>query len=100
MQEQPHGHAVRDAAGRVLTDIKHGGHVLTEDSEEAAALAGHQESVIAASAREREQLDDEATTPFDYLFERLAEHFPDNHLPNAQPAATVAALKALGAAMV
>ncbi len=49
MQQQT-GHVVSDAGSQVLTEITHGGHVLTEDSEEAAALAGTQESVVAAAA--------------------------------------------------
>ena len=42
----------------------------------------------------------EHTTPFDYLFDGLAEIWPAAHLSNDDPAATVAALKALGSAMV
>jgi hypothetical protein len=73
---QSSGHAVRAKGSRVLTEISHGGHLV----------AG------------REVAD--PTTPFDYLFEGLAAAFPDGHLPNSDPAAVVAALEALGAAMV
>ena len=39
-------------------------------------------------------------TPFDFLFEDLADDFPAKHLPNTDPATVVAKLRALGAAMV
>ena len=96
MQQQT-GHVVSDAGSQVLTEIMHGGHVLTEDSEEAAALAGTQESVVAAESAAA------TGTPFDYLFDGLAADFPNHHLPGADAAAaaaTVAALEAVGSAMV
>ena len=96
MQQQT-GRVVSDAGSQVLTEITHGGHVLTEDSEEAAALAGTQESVVAAESAAA------TGTPFDYLFDGLAADFPNHHLPGADAAAaaaTVAALEALGSAMV
>ncbi len=56
----------------------------------------------AAVARDLEHHRYDSTTAFDYLFPQLAERFPRFHLPvgNGATAATVAALKTLGAAMV
>ena len=90
----------KPAAGRVLTGISHGGHVLTDDSPEAARLAATHEGITAleAAVSEAEVVDN--TTPFDYLFPEVAAQFPGKHLPNDNPAAVVAALKALGSAMV
>ncbi|MDP9209654.1 MAG: heme peroxidase family protein [Actinomycetota bacterium] len=90
----------KPAAGRVLTGISHGGHVLADDSPEAARLAATHEGITAleAAVSEAEVVDN--TTPFDYLFPELAAQFPGKHLPNDNPAAVVAALKALGGAMV
>ena len=39
-------------------------------------------------------------TPFDYLFEDLADDFPAKHLPATDPATVVEKLRALGRAMV
>jgi hypothetical protein len=90
----------KPAAGRVLTGISHGGHVLADDSPEAARLAATHEGIttLEAVGSEAEVVDN--TTPFDYLLPELAAQFPAKHLPNDNPAAVVAALKALGGAMV
>lgn len=85
--------------GRVLTGISHGGHVLTEDSAEAARLAATQETITLAEAADVAAAV-EFSTPFDYLFADLAAEFPNRHLPNDNPAAVVATLKTLGGAMV
>jgi hypothetical protein len=69
----------RALGSRVLKNISHGGHL--RPAEDFAV----------------------ATTPFDYLFADLAEQFPNHHLPSGDPAtaaATVAALTALGTAMI
>jgi hypothetical protein len=42
----------------------------------------------------------EFSTPFDYLFDKLAAEFPAHHLSNSDPARTVTQLKALGSAMI
>jgi Animal haem peroxidase len=89
----------REPGGRVLKGISHGGHVLTEDSAEAARLAATQETITLAEAADVAAAV-EFSTPFDYLFADLAAEFPNRHLPNDDPAAVVAALKILGGAMV
>ena len=89
----------RGSRGRVLTGISHGGHVVAEESQEAAELAATQEDVTTLEAVTVEE-DIEFSTPFDYLLTELADQFPAKHLPNDDPAAVVAALKTLGAAMV
>lgn len=82
--------------GQVLTVMKHGGHILTEDSARAAALASEQESITLAADAVGEVTFE---TPFDYLFLGLKTD-PEAHLPASDPAAIVAALNALGEAMV
>jgi hypothetical protein len=83
---------------QVLTTITHGGHVLEDDArpQRAAELARTQESFTTAAEAVGEIL---FTTPFGYLFTQI-ENDPAAHLPADNPAATVSALKALGAAMV
>lgn len=83
------------ASGRVLGHIRHGGHVLSDELADGSELARQQESIT--TAPEAEVAD---TTPFDFLFADLAAGFPQNHLPNGDPGVVVAALKALGGAMV
>jgi hypothetical protein len=84
--------------GRVLQDVRHGVHVV--DASE-AELARRQETVsTAAEAVGRPSVPDDETTPFDYLLGTLAGAYPAHHLPDADPAAVVAALQALGGAMV
>ena len=97
MQQESKPRFTRDAAGRVLIGITHGGHVLADDSENAEELAGSQEGIVAAAP---DVAEDDSTTPFGYLLADLAAAFPAKHLPNSDPPAVVAALKALGAAMV
>lgn len=84
--------------GQVLTDIQHGGHVLEDDSARAHELAKTLETfTLAADAVG----DGEVTfqTAFDYLFLDLVDD-DAAHLPANDPPAIVAALKALGDAMV
>ena len=97
MLQEPKRRFTRDAAGRVLIGITHGGHVLADDSGDAEELAGSQEGIVAAAPAIAE---DSSTTPFGYMFADLAAAFPAKHLPNNDPVAIVSALKALGAAMV
>lgn len=84
-------------SGQVLSDIKHGGHVLEDNSAQASELARTQESITLAS----EAVDGQVTfeTQFNYLFLELTTD-PAAHLPADNPATVVAALNALGDAMV
>jgi hypothetical protein len=87
---------------RVLsTELRHGGQVLPDDAPGAEGLAAQ---------RVRVSLDRQAvpgadvdapgsTTSFGYLFQQLADQFPEHHL-HGDPAAVVAALKRLGTALV
>ncbi len=84
-------------SGQVLINIKHGGHVLEENSERAVELAQTQETfTLAADAVVGEVT---SKTSFDYLFINLVND-PAAHLPADDPASVVAALNALGDAMV
>ena len=75
-----------------MLNMKHGGHALADDAKGADQAAKKLDIVVLAKA---EQPTD---TPFDYLFPQL-EGKPDAHL-TGDPAQVVAALKALGSAMV
>jgi hypothetical protein len=87
---------------RVLSaELHHGSQVLPDDAPGAEELAAQ---------RVRVSLDSEAlpdgdidapgvTSSFGYLFQKLADEFPDHHLPG-DPAAVTAALKTLGGAVV
>jgi hypothetical protein len=94
--EQDNGAAPR--GNQVLTTITHGGHVLDDAAEpqRVRELARTQESFTTAEEAVGEVT---FTTPFGYLFRDL-EDDPAAHLPAEDPAAVVAALKRLGAAMV
>src|SRR4028118_548904 len=85
-------------SGQVLTEIRHGGRVLESNAAEADRLAHTQESInTVPNVVGTEEVTFE--TPFDYLFTEL-ENDTTAHLPATNPAAVVAALKALGDAMV
>ena len=73
-------------------EIRHGGHVMSDTSARGAEVASIQDLPLMAAAPE-------ATTPFDYMFRAEAED-PASRLPQDDPPAMVAALKALGAAML
>jgi len=89
----------RVGAGRVLPDLSHGGHVIDDKAAGAAELARTQHSIVTAyTAGVTDPLDD--STPFGYLFDALADEWPDAHLPTDDPSMVVAALMELGAAMV
>ncbi|TWF74694.1 heme peroxidase [Pseudonocardia hierapolitana] len=88
---------------RVLLDLRHGEHVVTDELAQAQLHAAvPAPTSISAAIR---QVDapgpiQEISTPFGYLFPQLADDFPAAHL-DADPAEqTVRALKALGAAMI
>jgi hypothetical protein len=95
---------------RVLTDLHHGAHPV-------GGVAGSPPVAVRADAAEATQRADaprlaevirdaapppldEISTPFGYLFTGLATSYPNGHLPVESAAAVVAALKALGSAMV
>lgn len=80
-----------------MTDIKHGGHVLEEDSTRAVELAETQETFSLAADAVAGEVTFE--TAFDYLFLNLANE-QAAHLPADDPARVVAALNALGDLMV
>ena len=75
-----------------MLNLKHGGHVLASDAKGADEAAKKTGAVIMAAGERPTE------TPFDYLFPQL-EGKPDAHLQGT-PAQVVAALKALGSAMV
>ncbi|MET0693736.1 MAG: heme peroxidase family protein [Propionibacteriaceae bacterium] len=101
---KPNPHRPHPAEGRMLQHVEHGGHVLTDEGPEVQKLAQRDASistlaeVLTTPLAEAAFEDD--TTAFSYLFEDLAASFPAAHLPADDPAAVVAALKSLGAAMV
>ncbi|MBD2054678.1 hypothetical protein H6F88_01305 [Oculatella sp. FACHB-28] len=84
-------------SGQVLSNIKHGGHILEDKSPQAAELARKQESITLAADAVGDE--DPFETKFDYLFLDLTTD-PAAHLPADDPATVVTALKALGDAMV
>jgi hypothetical protein len=107
----------RKRGARVLTEIRHGGHIAESDSSSAVESASRGEDITlmkdavagstggqprsaAAALSEPEEVLFE--TPFDYLLPALTSD-PAAHLPADDPAkiaAVVAGLKALGDAMV
>jgi len=74
-------------------EIRHGGHVISDTSARGVEVATMQSLPLMAAAAEQ------ATTPFDYMFRAKADD-PASRLPQDDPPAMVAALKALGAAML
>jgi hypothetical protein len=100
-------------SGQVLTDIKHGGDIqegeVTHIRSAATAAGGVADAIAPAAEAVAEPLaaaanvviDEEVTfeTPFGYLFADLTDK-PEAHLPADDPAKVVAALKALGDAMI
>src|SRR4051794_14197091 len=82
--------------------LKHGGHILEQTDQKAVELDRRREGITLAkrvSRRLARFLEREETTSFDYLFAHLAKD-ANAQLPAEDPKGTVAALKALGAAMV
>jgi hypothetical protein len=92
------------AAGRVVRNVHHGTRVITEGvPADTVALRAQTESEADALADAGGEVALESVefhTPFDYLFDKLAAEFPAHHLDDTNPAATVARLKDLGAAMI
>jgi hypothetical protein len=88
---------------RVLLDLRHGEHVVTDELAQAQLdAAGPVSTSLSKTLRQEDAPGPikEISTPFGYLFPELADDFPAAHL-DADPAEqTVRALKALGAAMV
>ncbi|MEA2825817.1 MAG: hypothetical protein QOG43_256 [Actinomycetota bacterium] len=75
-----------------MLNLKHGGHALASDAKGATEAAKKMDVVILPAGERPTE------TPFDYLFPQLAGK-PGAHLPGTA-ADVVAALKALGSAMV
>jgi Animal haem peroxidase len=94
-------------AGRVVRNVHHGSEVVPDLSPVAGPPAGAQADarspqaveVSDAFAGEAVEAQQPPTTPFGYLFDKLAADFPNRHLPN-DAATVVPRLKALGRAMI
>jgi hypothetical protein len=84
---------------RVLTRVRHGGHVLPDGADDAAKLAATREDISVRSAV-TQRTAAVGTTAFDYLFRGLADGFPAHHLPQDDVDLVVAELNELGEAMV
>ena len=84
---------------RVLTDLHHGGQAVSAD--EKAPTVSSEASILEEVIQDVSPAPlEEISTPFGYLFPALVDAYPAEHLP-VEPASTVvAALKALGSAMV
>ena len=77
-------------SGRVLRNLRHGGHVLPDEAPGAEDAAERYESIsVLSSTVPGEDLQGvevaEVSTPFDYLFDDLAAQFPAQHLPGTPP---------------
>jgi hypothetical protein len=95
-------------SGRVVRNVHHGTRITTEGVDDsdvalraqtvdvAEAIPEASASDVADGAVERAV---EFSTPFDYLFDTLADKFPAKHLPG-DAATVVSRLKALGRAMI
>lgn len=81
------------APGGVHRHVRHGG-------EDVPSVSPSQADVSARSRAHAADATPAHDTAFGYMFQALADEFPLHHLPNADPTATVQALKRLGAAMV
>jgi hypothetical protein len=92
---------------RVIRNVRHGGHILTDGAPDAEKDADRFSSMsllshvlTGAESKVVSKIDAAPEgTPFDYLFSDLAAQWPAKHLPNDNPDAVVAALKTLGAAL-
>ena len=102
---------IRKRLIRVLTDLHHGGHAVSGEAASPPVAfrvdAVSEGTQPAAPPRLAEVIRDasppsldEISTPFGYLFTGLEASYPVGHLPVEPAAAVVAALKALGSAMV
>jgi hypothetical protein len=88
---------------RVLLDLRHGEHVVTDKTAQAQQDAALPESAsisrTAGPAFRKAQVE-EISTPFGYMFSHLAHAFPIAHLTAEPSEQVVRALKALGTAMI
>ncbi|MCO1661008.1 peroxidase family protein [Pseudonocardia humida] len=88
---------------RVLMDLRHGQHVVTDEIAQAQVdAAAPQSASVSSTAGDdfRGGRIEEISTPFGYMFGALADAFPGAHLDGDPAQETVAALKALGSAMI
>jgi hypothetical protein len=88
---------------RVIAELAHGGHALRDLDDDAKKIIAEQRTVTALSRVVQEdpvRAAEVATTPFDYMFRKLADEFPKHHLPKDTPELVVTALTTLGEAMV
>jgi hypothetical protein len=90
----------RKRLSRVLTDLHHGGHAVSTTDQASEAVPAEDPSLEAVIQETASVSLDEISTPFDYLFGDLKDDYPDAHLPVEPASGVVAALKALGSAMV
>lgn len=79
--------------------LKHGVHVVEEDVTPPSVGAGTAEGRMSAIAVSKKAVGVPPSTPFDYLFDNIADD-PEAHLPATDPKKIVDALLLLGAAMV
>ena len=81
---------------RVLSNLRHGGHVLREELVKADpdAVAIDAPTVYEATGEPEPE-----TTPFGYMFKNLRDFYPEAHLPIEPASTVVTGLKALGSAM-
>jgi Animal haem peroxidase len=81
--------------------LKHGGHIATKDDKRSRELSRSGAVTLASDATPDglQALTKEKTFPFDYFFPEF-DSDESSHLPADDPAKTVAALNALGSAMV
>ncbi|WP_214406402.1 peroxidase family protein [Pseudonocardia lacus] len=89
---------------RVLVDLRHGEHVVTDEIAQAQQDAAAPESASVARTVVGEEFTGgritEISTPFGYMFAEPADVFPVAHLAAEPSEQVVRALKALGTAMV
>ncbi|MBT0771508.1 hypothetical protein KIH74_21400 [Kineosporia sp. J2-2] len=89
-----------DHGTRMLQHLRHGADVLPDDAPGAKAEADRLATVSLAGSVVAGHDVAEVSTPFGYLFDDLADAFPQHHLPTGDPAGMTARLTALGTAMV
>lgn len=92
--------AENTAVPRVLRNLSHGGHALVDELIDEQTDASARGDQVRASTVAGEPVTTDNTTPFGYLFADLADTYPARHLTDDTPDGVVAALKALGSAMI
>jgi hypothetical protein len=88
---------------RLIAELAHGGHAMSDLDDDAKKIIAEQRTVTALSRvvqADPDKAAEAATTPFNYMFGKLASEFPHHHLPKDNPDLVVAALTCLGEAMV